>query len=212
MQGHILGVLAGQDLPQNLLESWARRADVLVAADGAAHRLIGLGLRPVVVGDLDSLDRSDPGLADLVVVEDGDPYRTDCDKLLAWVAAQGGVQLDLVGVEGDRLDHTLSTLMSVLRSPLKVRLRTRTADAWIVRPGEHHSVGAHPGATVSLLPLEPSIGVSLRGVEWPLEQVELSPRGWLSISNRATASRVEASVDQGAALFYVERTLPEGSL
>ena len=105
----VLGILGGEDAPDGQLQAWASSATVLYAADSAANRLIHFGFLPIVVGDLDSFDqslRSDR----LRIVEDSDPDRTDCDKLLALIESDGYQEATIIGLEGDLLDHVLSSL------------------------------------------------------------------------------------------------------
>jgi thiamine pyrophosphokinase len=206
----VLGVLAGRDMPAGLLKRWAESADVVIAADAGADLLLEVGVPPhKVVGDLDSTRRSEEitrmaGQDVLQLIHDPSAEFTDCDKLLDAALADGYEALTLAAIEGDQLDHMLASLMSAARSPLCVRAALRTGVGWVLRDGESARVPTRPDRRVSLLPLTRTEGVSLRGVEWPLERSELSPLGHLSISNRATGDLVEARVLEGAALLFVE--------
>src|ERR1043165_9573712 len=119
----VLGVLDGRDMPSDLLKAWAESAELVVAADGAADRLLEVGVRAnIIVGDLDSLT-SDPGSSQVIRVQDAES--TDCDKLLRWARDEGHVDLTLAGVEGDLLDHMLSTLSSCVAYRRTIRLALR---------------------------------------------------------------------------------------
>jgi len=200
----VLGVLAGEDMPRDLLLAWARSAEVVLAADAGADRLLEAGALPHhLVGDLDSVRRHEE-LVGVAVHERRDQDSTDCDKLLDLASELGYGALTLCAIEGDRMDHALSTWLSAARSPLSVRIALRQGLGWPVREGAPRAVAVEPGSTVSLIPLSPSEGVVLRGVEWPLEGDRLSWDGLVSISNRAVDPVVSVSLDAGLAALIVE--------
>jgi thiamine pyrophosphokinase len=210
----VLGVLAGGDMPSELLRAWADSAEVVLAADAGADRLLEAGARPTkIVGDLDSISEyaKDMGVE---VVHLADQETTDCDKLLSMAAGLGYDHVTLASVEGDSLDHLLATVFSALRARVSVRFALRRGIAWLLRTDAAHDVAKlviHPGLDrrVSLIPLAPCKGVRLEGVCWPLHNAELSPTGLVSISNRSTGSWVQASLEEGAALLVAEFPVEE---
>lgn len=209
MSERVLGVFAGGDTPENLIRIWADSCDYLIAADGAANRLLAMGYRPDVIGDMDSFDRSLPGAAELRLIDRPEQDATDCDKLLAHCVELGHEAITLVGVEGDRLDHVLSTVFSALRSPLNVALALRSGMAFLVRGGESQVFETKIGRTVSFFPLRATETVFLKGVEWELEDASLAPDGLVSISNRANSSSVSVQIGTGAALLFVQTPFEE---
>jgi thiamine pyrophosphokinase len=199
----VAGVLAGADLPDEQLAAWVGTAQLVLAADGAADRLVALGRPPhVVIGDLDSI-RGD--LNGLHVVHLEDQHSTDCDKLLSWAHGEDHRAITLFGTEGDELDHVISTLQSSVRSALRVRMVLRRSLAYALRAGDGIDVAAHRGSRVSLLPLLEARDVRLQGVRWPLDGETLSPLGLTSVSNEATGDAVRAALGTGAALLFIER-------
>jgi thiamine pyrophosphokinase len=201
----VLGVLGGRDLSPGQLRPWADSADALYAADSGAHVLLEFGHRPVVVGDMDSATDLPDGLR---VVEDCDPDRTDCDKLLALVAEDGHRAVTLGGIEGDLFDHVLASLSSAAAARVDVRLVLRRGLGWVLRDGDRVRWEDGFGRRVSLIPIRESHGVDLSGVLWPISEARLEPGGFLSVSNEGTGV-VEASLRHGAALLFVERAPDE---
>ena len=203
----VLGVLAGADLPPELLALWARSATRIYAADGGADRLLALGLKPhVVVGDMDSLDpiwrdaaRED--LANVELVLGTDQETSDADKLLALLAGRGYESVTLVGAEGDRLDHLLATLGSAAAVPsLEVSLGLRTGWGRVLRRGVA-LFDLPEGATVSILPITTCYAVSANGLQWPLSGADLALGGKVSLSNRALGGPVRIEIGMGTALL-----------
>ncbi len=191
-------------MPKEQIVAWARTADRIYAADGAARNLALELLDPIVVGDLDSFpEAEDHGLT---VIQSNDQQTTDCDKLLAAILAAGYEEATLIGIEGDRFDHMLATLNSVLKTGLRIRIALRRGLAYVVR--EETVVGTTLGERFSLVPLMPCTGIDLTGCEWPLENASLQMDGFISISNRATGE-VRVKLKTGAALVICERAPSE---
>lgn len=196
-----MGVLAGDSAEAAELLAWGREAEVLYAADAGAEVCIARGLAPVVVGDMDSVGVD---LAGLRVVRDEDQMTTDCDKLLALVAAEHPeADLVLAGLEGDRLDHVLASLGSVARSGVRTRLLLRQGMGFVVRAGGVLSVTGWVGTRLSVLPLGRAVG-SLRGVRWGLEGADLELGGPLSVSN-VVEGDLEVESHEGVLLVVAHR-------
>jgi thiamine pyrophosphokinase len=200
-QRRVLGVLAGADFAPDRLAAWALSADLVLAADGGADRLLALGITPfATIGDFDSVVAKE-GLGR--VVRDVSQDTSDCDKLLHFAAENGVSDITLVGAEGDRLDHVLGTLYSTVRSPLRIRLALRRGLGWILVGPVAQAVPTAPDESVSLLPLSECSAVNLTGVKWPFQGQILAATGLVSLSNRATGSRIDIAIGSGAALLTV---------
>lgn len=198
----ILGVLAGNDLPQEIVGRWAGSAEVVIAADGAANALLAQGIRPdFVVGDMDSIQLDQLDLHDpLVLVEAGDQETTDCDKLLDFAFGNGADAMTIVGIEGDRFDHVFAAAHSLSRSRLPVRLVLRTGFGFVVQAGYSQQIKTQAGQTVSFLPIVECRGVEMTGVKWEPKST-LSPLGATSISNEAVGEEVSIRLAEGVGLL-----------
>lgn len=190
-------------MPAKTICAWAASADRLYAADSGAIPLLSAGFHPTIVGDLDSLPALPPNHPYSIVLDE-DQNHSDCDKLLSLIAADGHPQATLAAVEGDRLDHMLGTLSSILRSPLQIRLALRRGLGFIVRPGSPLVVPASPNQRFSVLPLLPSQAVTIEGAEWPVAPSPMALDQFISLSNRASAPQLRVSLEAGAALLILE--------
>lgn len=199
----MLGVLAGGDMRPELLRRWADSADVLLAADAGADRLMDAGAKPsLILGDLDSLsERARASGVEVLPIDDQDS--TDCDKLLRVCADRGYEEVTLASVEGDSLDHLIATVYSAVRASVRVRLALRTGIGVVLHPGSF-SLDTKPGRRVSVLPIVPCTGVCLEGVRWPLCGSSMSPDGLVSVSNEAVCETVRLSLESGSALLVAE--------
>ncbi len=205
----VLGALAGEDMPADLMAAWAASADVVLAADRAADLLIRAGFEPHhVVGDMDSVSPSTLA-SPIIVHEIPDQNRSDADKLLAVAETLGHREITIAGIEGDLLDHVLASLASAARSEMEIRFALRRGIMHLIRPGSTYTAATSPGRRISLLPIIPSTGVHLAGVEWPIADAEMAMNRVVSISNRAVREAVSVYISEGLMLLFVEHTREE---
>jgi len=202
MAKRILGVLGGVSSANDSLSLLAEKADLIIAADSGQDVCLACGFHPhLVVGDFDSLSKRLPGIE---YRQDMDQERSDCDKLLDAIAAESEADVVIGGLEGDRLDHVLSSLTSIAQSSLSPRILLAGGVGHILRPGIWKFPQFGAGTEFSLLPLKKS-AVTLTGVEWELAGRELEFGTYLSLSNRVTGE-FELSIESGAllAVFNVQ--------
>jgi thiamine pyrophosphokinase len=209
MCANVLGVLAGGDFDHASLVRWAASAEVLIAADGGAHALLDAGFQPDhVIGDFDSYN-PEARLGPKAIHRDENQDTTDCDKLLNLARELGVSRLFLFGVEGDRLDHVLSTLHSVAASEMDVTLVLRMGLARMVHATQTFSWTATAGAKVSVIPFVDAHIERLSGVRWPLERQRFAPAKAWSISNEALGGPIILTVTEGWVLVITEFSAEE---
>jgi thiamine pyrophosphokinase len=197
MSHQVVGVLAGDRVNLAWLGQWIRQSTLTIAADGGADLIRKAGYQAdVIVGDLDSVTEETKQLGKCIV-EMPDQNFSDCEKLLQYITSQEIQSVTLCGLEGSRIDHTLHAIHSVARWPGTCLLAYENTLARIIRTGELITVQTR--GTLSALPLESCRGVTMSGVRWPLNLVEMSPLGYESISNEAMGSAT-VSIREGTLL------------
>ena len=195
----VLGVLGGRPVVPEVLQIWADAADHIYGADSGADSLLQLGIKPVVVGDLDSV-QSD--LSGLRVVKDNHPDFSDCDKMLNLIKAEvDQPELVITGLEGDRLDHMLGSLSSIFAANFPCRILLDTGMAYPLQGGETLSLPQHQGNTVSLIPFGDSVA-SMLNCTWPLTEKKFKMGEFHSLSNIAEEG-FEVRLTSGIALLIV---------
>ncbi|MCX7895228.1 MAG: thiamine diphosphokinase [Thermoanaerobaculum sp.] len=184
---------------------WARQASLLVAADGGANHLARVGLRPhAVVGDLDSIlpeVRAWVGEERLVPRPNQD--FPDLHKALAFVQERGAKTVRVVAATGGRLDHTLENLAILGRFAHLLACEICEPQQRVVAVVQEASFAVTPGATVSLMPLDPCPKVWTEGLHWPLHGELLTLLQRTSLSNRADAPQVRVRVEGGVLLAFL---------
>ena len=204
------GDLLGSDA---WLDTLARSADVVIAADGGANRLAKAGRRPdLVVGDMDALtsDAQRELERSGVKLERYPTEKEETDGELALDAAlkRGADEILVAGAFGGaRLDHMVGNLMLLAHedfAAIDVALVTEHATfRSLLGPGILEIEGA-PGDWVTLEPLsEVARGVATDGLRYPLRHDELVRGSTRGVSNELTERRGSVEVGEGLLLVAV---------
>lgn len=175
-----------------------------IAVDGGADHLLLAGIEPAaVIGDLDSLSaKSRATFADMLhhIPEQS---TTDFEKALTQVAAPVILAL---GFTGGRIDHALSVLNVMARSPASRVVLVDENDASFLAKDGKTQITAPDGCRISFMPLGEAVA-TVTGVKWAFEHQKMHPAGFTSSSNEIAGGRVELDVT-GPVLV----TLPQSQL
>jgi thiamine pyrophosphokinase len=208
--------LNGSPDSSGLLKRVAGRADLIVAADGGARYALEAGIVPdLVVGDIDSLGED---LAREVEKRGASlerhPVRKDeMDGQLAVLAARerGATAADLLCAGGGRLG-ALFAVPHILLAAERIGLRsTVVADRvrMFVLEAGYRTVEGEPQDSISIFPLSgPATGITLEGMEYPLENAILEPGDTLGFHNELIGSEATVSVEEGTLLVVHEAENP----
>ncbi len=183
----------------------ARRAGLLLAADGGANHLAQVGLRPhFLVGDLDSVrPEVRAWVGEERVVPRPSQDHTDLEKTLAFALEKGASQAVILAATGGRLDHALENLGLLGRYGSKLPCEIREEKTRIVPIFSQARFSVPCGATVSVMPLGECARVWLSGFAWPLAGEPLSLLSRTSLSNRALEPQVQVKVEGGILLAFL---------
>lgn len=182
------------------------KGDYLLAADGGLRHLQALGLKPDgILGDFDSLGYTPVG-AEVFPVE-----KDDTDAMLA---ARRGLALgyrEFViygGLDGARLDHTVAnfqTLQFLADHDAAGYLVGKDYIVTVIR-NETVRFDASAEGILSLFCLGPDArGVTLRGLQYPLENGSLTSGFPLGVSNHFVGEKAQITVENGSLLAMWSR-------
>ncbi|MBQ2766419.1 MAG: thiamine diphosphokinase [Clostridia bacterium] len=189
---------------------------LIIAADSGYLSARRFGVVPdILVGDLDSLDRSKLGAHELDEMEKilVPSVKDDTDTQLAidTAIARGAKNICIVGGLGGRLDHTLSSVFLL-------EYITRQGAGCMMTDGRNrvHIMCTHGDKQIitvergykylSLVALSDVCrGVSVTGVFYPLDSVELTRRYSYAVSNEITAECAQISLCDGVMLVIESR-------
>ncbi len=186
-----------------------RRGDVVVGVDHGIAHCLRIGVVPtVLVGDFDSIDPAILNDQRLVnVPRRSFPARKNSSDLE--LALQGLVGTDvsrviLLGISGGRSDHHLFNWLLPFQTdwPFAVELVDHSVHAHVVCARYPLHVSAFVGQTISLLALPEAIGVTTKGLEYPLVDHTMTHGSTLGLSNVADADAIRVSVSAGRLLVF----------
>jgi thiamine pyrophosphokinase len=208
--------LNGSPDSRGLVRHVSEHADLVVAADGGARYALEAGVVPdLVVGDMDSL-----GEDLLRKVErrgsllERHPVRKDkMDGHLAVLSARdrGATAADLLCAVGGRLGAILAVshiLLAAERIGLQCKVVSDHVLMFVIEAGSRTVQGA-PQDSVSIFPLAgPAAGVTLEGMEYPLENATLEPGDTIGFHNELIGDEARISVGEGVLLVVHETEGP----
>ena len=180
----------------------------VVACDRGYAYAARCGIVPdLLVSDFDSYDGPvDPAVPLRRLPTEKDD--TDTVSAVRAAVAEGCTEGLLCCALGGRLDHTLANLQTLLFAEehgLHLVIQSPDAEACALRNGTMR-LARREGFSLSVFSLsERCEGVSLRGVKYALEDVELTNAFPLGVSNEWREDAAEVSVRKGALLIVMSR-------
>ncbi len=187
-----------------------RADDVVIAVDGGTRHAWEIGVDPqLVIGDLDSLtpEERERLRAGGARVSSHSPHkdRTDLELALLHAASEGADEIVILAALGGRLDQTIANLLLLTLPELidrDVRIVQGAESTFVIR--DESFIAGHPGDTVSLIPLGgDAVGVTAKGLEWPLDDETLRFGPARGVSNVLRAKQASVRVRRGLLLCVV---------
>ena len=183
--------------------------DFIIAADGGLRPLLSMGVTPnLLLGDLDSLGDFPlpPGLPTQRYPVEKDDTDTGLALMRGWEL--GYRSFALYGAGGGRIGHLLANLQSMCRLSrmgASLRLAARDYDAYALTNGTLTLPPLAKGTLVSVFCNgDRALGVTLRGLLYPLQEHTLTCDFPLGVSNQVLEDGVPAqiTVRQGTLLIF----------
>ena len=181
-----------------------KTGDLLIAADAGYAALRDAGLTPdLVIGDFDSLGAA-PEHPNVI---SHSPIKDDTDLILAvrWAFARGYRVFELYGVlGGKRLDMTVASFQTLCFLRMHGARGTLVGDGWNVTVADSGTLRFPPEASGTLSVFcagSPCTGVTLRGLQYSMEDGAVSSAYPVGVSNAFTGESAEISVKKG--MLYV---------
>ena len=166
--------------------------DLIIAADGGMTHCRALGIKPsIVIGDLDSLEpdylKSLQTSGTEIISYPINKDQTDLELALHKALDLGSDEILVLGALGARWDMTIANLLlsaSPEFSKVTIRLIDGHQEIILLRGNGKRTFKGKKGDILSIVPLgQDAYGVTLRGLEYPLEDDVLRFGATRGISN-----------------------------
>ena len=194
----------GEPPSRQLCRELARKANLIVAADGGANAARCYGITPdIIIGDLDSISPATRRFFSSATIEQVSRQdSTDLEKALDYLVNRKVGSVIIAGATGRRIDFTLANLSVLWNYALHFQL-TVVNDGWMAIPvGRALKVSARKGTTVSIIPFGPCTGITLKGLQYPLHNARMRI-GQIGVSNVVVRSPFSVQVRKGRMLLII---------
>lgn len=184
----------------------AEAFDCVIAVDGGLRSLEEIGVKAdLVLGDFDSLGYVPTGIR--TVRFSKDKAHSDMELALKRAKTQRFDSVVVFGGLGQRLDHTLANLLVFSKYSelgLKVTAIDEDSAIFFLTGPDIFEAPACESGTVSVFAMsDRTEGVFERGMKWDLDDVVLTNRESLGLSNELQGEAVMIGVEKGTiAIFY----------
>ncbi|MDP4117113.1 MAG: thiamine diphosphokinase [Bacteroidota bacterium] len=177
----------------------------LICADGGANTALKLKLTPkIIIGDFDSALPETLSFFenDSEIIQVKRQNDTDVEKCLKYAIKHKYSEAVLIGVTGDRLDHTFCNLGIVLKFANKINVKLAAENSFLESFSGGVKINACIGEIVSIYGFNKTTTILTKGLKYPLVNEPLPFGVRESTSNVAIANEIELFIKNGT-MFVV---------
>ena len=196
----------GKPPKKNLITFFQKRGyNKLICADGGSNSALKMKLVPdVIIGDLDSISieaitefKSSSKIIKLKRQND-----TDVEKCIKYAIKNKFDEALLVGVTGNRLDHTFCNLGIVLKFFPQIEISLIAENSFLKPYKGKVKFKTLPGETISVYGIDSKSKISSKGLKYPLKNIALPFGGRESTSNIASGKEIDLHIT-GGVMFVI---------
>ncbi|MGE5845384.1 MAG: thiamine diphosphokinase [Ignavibacteria bacterium] len=180
----------------------------LVCADGGADKAENLNLIPdFIIGDFDSIDKQTLKYFrnKSKIIKLSGQNDTDVEKCLKEMINRNFGEAILLGVTGDRLDHTFCNLGIVIKFFHKIKLKIIAENSLLIPYTGNVELETIPREIISLYGFDTKTKITSQGLFYPLKNISLPFGKKESTSNIAESGKVLLKIKGG--IIFVIRDL-----
>ncbi|GBD86786.1 thiamine pyrophosphokinase [bacterium BMS3Abin03] len=195
-------ILANGKPPQKSIITFFQKNgyDTLICADGGANSALKLSLTPdYIIGDLDSISKAALKKFEnkSKIIQHKRQTDTDVEKCLKFAINKKFNEALLIGVTGDRLDHTFCNLGIVLKFFAKINLSLIAENSYLKPYAHNVELKSIKGEIVSLYGFDSKTKITSKGLKYPLNNISLPFGKKESTSNVSNSNRVCIKIKNG---------------
>ena len=174
--------------------------DTLLCADGGADSALRLGLTPAfIIGDLDSISKE--AIKKFKKTSETIQYKrqndTDVEKCLKFAIKNKFDEALLIGVTGNRLDHTICNLGILLKFFSKIKLSLLAENSYLKPYTGEVRLKTRKGEIISLYGFDKKTKIISEGLKYPLKNISLPFGEKESTSNVSTSNSIQLKIRNG---------------
>jgi thiamine pyrophosphokinase len=173
----------------------------MIAADGASDFLYKHKIIPdYIIGDLDSISPSAKKYftnKNVTIKKVYDQYKNDLEKCILFALSKGQKKINITGLSGKRLDHTINNLSLLKKYCRKADIKCYDDDFEYYFIKKKTDFIYKIGKLVSLIALPKAGGITTKGLKYPLKNGKLEFGGFQGALNSAIKNVIRIEVKEG---------------
>lgn len=172
----------------------------IICADGGANSAKKLDIIPdFIIGDLDSIDQQVLKYfqSKSTIIKIKRQNDTDVEKCLKFAIKNGFKEVVLLGVTGDRLDHTICNLGIVIKFFNKIKIHISAENSFLSAFNKTVKIKSKINETISLYAFNKQTLITSKGLQYPLQKSNLAFGEKESTSNVSISEMIELKIIGG---------------
>lgn len=180
---------------------------LIACTDGAFHYLKRMGFPmdrlDFISGDFDSHSGSDENIYDEKFIHTPDQNQTDFYKALDIILEKGGNKVDIFGGSGGEQDHFLGnlTVAYAFKDRMELKFYDEYSEYYFIP--KNFKVEGVQNKMISLYPFPVAENIVTKGLNWPLENENLSIISRIGTRNFAVEDEVVIGYEKGDLLIFI---------
>jgi thiamine pyrophosphokinase len=175
--------------------------DVICATDGAYNFLKEQHITPnFISGDFDSLENLPK---DIEVIHTPNQDFTDFDKMLQILFNKGFKIIDVFGASGKEQDHFLGNLQTAIQWKDKLKLTFFDNYSHYFLADTFTKILNCKGKKISLIPFPEAKNITTKGLQYPLNNEDLTFGKRIGTRNKAIEDTAEVSFKSGVLFIFI---------
>lgn len=180
---------------------------LIACTDGAFHYLKRMGFPmdrlDFISGDFDSHSGSDENIYDEKFIHTPDQNQTDFYKALDIILERGGNKVDIFGGSGGEQDHFLGnlTVAYAFKDRMELKFYDEYSEYYFIP--KSFKVEGVQNKMISLYPFPVAENIVTKGLNWPLENENLSIISRIGTRNFAVEDEVVIEYEKGDLLIFI---------
>lgn len=172
----------------------------IICADGGANSARRLNIIPdFIIGDFDSIE---PKVVKYfkdksIFIKFKRQNDTDVEKCLKFAIKKKFKEVVLLGVTGDRLDHTICNLGIVIKFYNHIKIILVAENSFLLPANKQLSFNSIIGETISIYAFDRKTNITSEGLKYKLKNSVLPFGKKESTSNVATSTKVKLDIKNG---------------
>ncbi len=177
----------------------------IICADGGANSAKKIGIIPnFIIGDLDSISLSTLNYLKnkSTIIQIKRQNDTDVEKCLKFAIKKGFKEAILLGVTGDRLDHTICNLGIVIKFFNRIKILLAAESSFLTPINKMTTFKSKIGETISIYGFDKKTKITSSGLKYKLHNTML-PFGIKESTSNVTVSNIVELNVKGGIVFII---------